>query len=153
MNTKTLFFSLALLFLASFPAEAQKKDRPAATPQEAITFFFDGLSEADESRMRQHLTADFLLLEDGVVWNADSLANAISTLKGADFKRTNTFRYIREDVKKRSAILAYHNRADILYNGRSITIEWLESAELVRQGKGWKIRLMHSTKIDPKAKR
>lgn len=132
---------------------AQKKDRLAATPQEAITFFFDGLSEVDEGKMRQYLTADFLLLEDGVVWNADSLANAISSLKGADFKRTNTFRYIREDVKKQSAILAYYNRADIVFNGKPFIIEWLESAELVKQGKGWKIRLMHSTKIDPKPKR
>lgn len=153
MYTKTLFLSFVLLVLASCPTLAQKNDRLAATPQEAITLFFEGLSEANEGKMRQYLTADFLLLEDGVVWNADSLAHAISTLKGADFKRTNTFRYIREDVKGRSAILAYHNRADILFNGKPFIIEWLESAELVKHGKGWKIRLMHSTKIEPKAKR
>jgi hypothetical protein len=31
-----------------------------------------------------------------------------------------------------------------------LVVEWLESAHLVRQGKGWRIKMMHSTKLKTK---
>ena len=113
-------------------------------------YFFDALSALDDARMRNYLTSDFLLLENGEVWNADSLARNFSRMKGKEFTRKNSFRYIRTEQAGNAAMVAYHNRADIMFNGKPIIIEWLESAQLERRNKAWKIKLLHSTPIKPK---
>ena len=146
MAIKTILSTL--FFLVTTFCSGQESP-VATTPQQAITFFFDGLSELNDNKIRQHVTTDFLLLENGHVWNTDSLINAMGRRKGMDFKRINTFRYIRTEEKARTAILAYHNRADITLNGNPIVVEWLESAQLVKEGNSWKIKLLHSTRLPP----
>jgi len=143
MKTCTL---LMLLFLADY-IQAQ---RPASTPQQAITYFFDGLSELSDANMRVYLTKDFLLLEDGEVWNSDSLTVNMARMKGRDFKRINSFRFIRTEVEGNQATVAYYNHADITVNGKLFPVDWLESAQLVKDESGWKIKLMHSTRIKQK---
>jgi hypothetical protein len=147
MHIRLLSF-FAFLFLTS-NALAQKPIPVAATPQDAITYFFNALSALDDRKMKDHITTDFLLLEDGAVWNADSLSKHMAPFKGANFSRKNSFRYIRTEQKGGDAILVYHNRADVTFNGNPMVMEWTESAHLVRQGKGWRIKMMHSTPIKP----
>jgi hypothetical protein len=144
MHTRILLLFVTLVLTGTL--QAQKPGATAAKPQDAITYFFDALSALDDSSMTHYITADFLLLEDGAVWNADSLAANMAPFKGSNFTRNNSFRYIRTEQKGRDAVLVYHNRADITFNGRPVVVEWLESAHLVRQGKGWRIKMMHSTK-------
>lgn len=141
------WLATVIIGVLALPAFAQK--HPAATkPQDAITYFFDALSELDEAKLRAYVTNDFLLLEVGEVWNTDSLANSISRRKGRNFTRKNYFRYIRTEQMRNDATVAYFNRADITLDGRPIVVEWLESAHLVRVGKGWKIKMMHSTRLE-----
>jgi len=103
----------------------------------------------DDRKMKDHITPDFLLLENGAVWNADSLTKHMAPFKGINFTRNNSFRYIRTEQKGANAILVYHNRADMTFNGNPMVMEWTESAHLVRQGKGWRIKMMHSTSVKP----
>lgn len=145
---KQYFLSATAAWLLAIGAVSAQT--PATTPEQAITYFFDGFSELSDAKMRAYISADFLLLEDGVVWNADSLSVAIARRKGLDFKRTNSFRYIRTEVQGTSAVVAYYNHADVTINGKQFAVDWLESAQLVKEGEGWKIRLMHSTPIKPK---
>ena len=62
--------------------------------------------------------------------------------------RTNRMEYIAIEKYGPSLQIAYHNfaeftRADTLV-GRA---QWLESALAVRTEAGWKLRMMHSTRV------
>lgn len=138
--TCLLFF----IFAASLNASAQK-DSIKAT----IIRFFDGLSELNPDKLKAHTTADFLLLEDGAVWNMDSLTSNFSRVKKESFKRINTFSFIDTREEGNTAWVSYFNTADITFGNRQRTIKWLESAVLVKHSGNWKIQLLHSTHLKP----
>lgn len=144
-----ILFSLLLVIVSS--AVHGQSYKIAETPEQAITYFFDGLAELNDAKTRAYVTPDFMLVENGVLWNMDTLSNAMSSMKEAEFSRKNSFRYERQVITGTSAWVVYHNQADIMYNGRSLVIRWIESALLVRdKSKGWRIQLMHSTKEETK---
>ncbi len=101
--------------------------------------------------MKQYATDNFLLLENGAVWNMDTLINKLTRPKGRSFSQINHLDFMETEVTGSTAWVAYNNAADITIDGKTTTIKWLESAFLVRQGKDWKIRLLHSTVLKPKA--
>lgn len=148
MTIKAIAFSFLLLAATSGSSFSQQS-ATATTPQQAIILFFEGFAELNDSKMRQYLTADFLLLEEGLIWNTDSLTTIINRRKGTDFKRINSFRFIRTEEKDGIAVVAYHNRADVIFKGQPRLVQWLESAHLVKDGSGWKIKLLHSTGVEP----
>jgi hypothetical protein len=145
---KKIFSILMALFIVGI---AQAQQAVATTPQQAITYFFDGLSELNDTKMRTYLTSDFLLLEDGEVWNADSLSKNFVRFKGTDFRRKNTFKFIRNEVQGKTATVVYHNRAEVMVNGKPFVVEWMESALLVKEKNNWKIKMLHSTVIKSKS--
>lgn len=130
-----------VLFLFTGNSYAQKDSIEAV-----VVSFFDGLSELNASKIKDCTTGDFLLLEDGEVWNVDSLISKIAPMQGQNFKRTNKFSFIATERKEDVAWTSYHNTADFTLNDRKLTRNWLESAVLVRQGGKWKIKLLHSTR-------
>ena len=118
---------------------------------QTVTTLFDGIAALDTKMMKQSSTDDFLLLEDGAVWNMDTLIGKLTRLKGRSFSRINHLNFIETEITGNSAWVAYHNAADIVIDGKTRNVKWLESAFLVRQGKDWRIRLLHSTVLKPKA--
>lgn len=76
----------------------------------------------------------------------DTLLNKLNPLKlNITFNRINHLNFIQTDVKSNVAWVAYYNTADISVNGRKRSVNWLESAVLVKDGKAWKVQLLHST--------
>ena len=149
--------SLLILFYftAAICVNAQNHHNNEETKlRRSVTRFFDGFSELDPNIIKQYSTADLLLLEDGAVWNMDSIVISINRLKdqikGAGFTRINHLDFIQTEVKGHSAWVAYHNTADLTFNnGQKRKLQWLESAFSVKEGNDWKIRLLHSTKLKP----
>ena len=47
----------------------------------SILKFFDGFSEIDANKFKAYTTNDFILLENGHVWNMDTLVNKMSASK------------------------------------------------------------------------
>ena len=137
---KIIYFSFLLSFFTS-DALAQK-DSIEAT----VIRFFDGLSEVNPTKIKEQCTADFLLLEVGEVWNMDTLIAKISPMKNVNFKRVNTFSFIQTEQRGDIAWTSYHNTADLTMDERKRSINWLESAVLVKESGKWKIKLLHSTK-------
>jgi hypothetical protein len=45
------------------------------------------------------------------------------------------------------AFVSYHNTASIRANNKDKVLKWLESAVLVKMGEEWKVKMLHSTKI------
>ena len=64
-----------------------------------------------------------------------------------DFKRTNTFEFIRTETDKNIAWVTYKVSSAITKDRKQITIQWLETVVLERQNKQWKVKHLHSTVI------
>ncbi|MCW9065968.1 MAG: nuclear transport factor 2 family protein, partial [Ignavibacteriaceae bacterium] len=93
------------------------------------------------------LTEDYLILENGELLDTESDI-ALMPEPDSGYERTDTFdfRYIK--IEGDIAYTVYFLKAEIKdkTNG-TINKEWLESTILRRSGDGWKIALLHSTKI------
>jgi hypothetical protein len=120
------------------------KDRQVQQP---IIDFFEGLSENDLDKMRQCVSEDFTILEHGVIWTMDTIMALGKKPRPAGFKRLNEFDFFQTEISKDMAFVSYHNRAEISTPAQTRTVKWLESAVLVRDGKRWKIKMLHSTRL------
>jgi hypothetical protein len=118
-----------------------------ATIENSVIRFFDGLSTLSTDSLKAYTTPDFLLLEDGALWNMDTLVSRIAPFKGQAFKRVNRFDFVRTEWKGDRAWTSYWNTADMLINNNPFTVSWLESAVLVKQQGRWRIQMLHSTRL------
>lgn len=137
---------IAALFLLCFNT-VSAQDKQAELVNQVIIKFFDGLSEPSEQKLKETTTKDFVLLEDGEVWNLDSLTRYFEGIRKAKTVRVNEFKFIKNQAQGNTAWVSYHNKATFTTNDKARSIEWLESAVLVKEGKEWKISLLHSTPI------
>jgi hypothetical protein len=141
-----------LLLAGTIHLNAQDRDYPEQSkPNQAIIKFFDGVATVDTTLMKKYTTDNFLLLEDGMVWNLDTLTSKLKSSRTTSFKRINDFKFIKTTIKGKMAWVAYYNSAEITSNGNKRNLQWMESAVLVKHGKDWKIQLLHSTRLKGKA--
>lgn len=140
---KILCLLAIVLFFSSKPYAQKDKDSIEA----AISRFFDGLSEFNYDKLRDYSTTDFLLLEDGLVWNLDTLISKVNPRKNMNIVRINKFSFIKTEQNGNMAWVSYHNTADFSLGEKHQTIKWLESAVLTKDKGRWRIKMMHSTKM------
>jgi ketosteroid isomerase-like protein len=144
MNTRFIKFSFLILFvLGVLGVNAQQKNIKAV--QETINTFFKAFSEGDFKYIQQTSTVDFLLLEQGMIWNLDTLQNKLAKPKPAGYSRKNRFEFFETRITGKRAWVGYHNYADFETAAGKRKIHWLESAVLVKEKKSWKLEMMHST--------
>ena len=116
--------------------------------QQTVIKMFDALSNRDSISLKLYCTADIELYEYGQVWNIDTLIlRAITQNQAADFKRANTFEFIRTTTDKATAWVTYHLNSTITRDGKQATVQWLETVVLVKERKQWKVKHLHSTLI------
>lgn len=153
--------TLFILLVACAPAPAEEPQAPAGDPaadraavQQLIQDIFDDIwSGTDTSYVGQYHTEDFVLLEHGEVWTNDTIRN-YQLRKAADLQpdapaRKNSFSFFRTEQNGDEIWTAYHNYGHWV-NAAQDTVrayEWLESAVAVRTEEGWKLRMMHSTRV------
>jgi ketosteroid isomerase-like protein len=144
MNTRFIKFSFLILFvLGVLGVNAQQKNIKAV--QETINTFFKAFSEGDFKYIKQTSTIDFLLLEQGMIWNLDTLQNKLAKPKPAGYSRKNRFEFFETRITGKRAWVGYHNYADFETAAGKRKIHWLESAVLVKEKNSWKLEMMHST--------
>ncbi|MBN8686563.1 MAG: DUF4440 domain-containing protein [Chitinophagales bacterium] len=145
---KYLFLTI-LLSVQFFNAAAQQNlSSKELKVQETIIALFKSLADRDFEQMKESCTGDFSVLENGVIWNLDTLQEKINLNKNIpDFSRVNTIAFFDTRIKGKIAWVSYHNRADYIRNGKKSYVQWLESAVLVKKGRDWKVQLLHSTVI------
>jgi hypothetical protein len=114
---------------------------------ESIVKFFDGLSAVDAGKLKEFATADFVLLEDGEVWNMDTLVSKIIGQRHSAIIRTNKFRFLKTEQIQNAAWVSYYNTAEFSMNETKRIVRWLESAVLRKEKGTWKIQLLHSTRL------
>jgi predicted GH43/DUF377 family glycosyl hydrolase len=134
------YMKKTLLFLLLIPMLGM-----AQQPAQSIQRFFDALSLGNRAGMQQEITPSFTLVENGEIWNLDTLVKRISKTKPADFSRINQLEILTTQEDKNSAFVLYKNKALIHAAGRDRQVNWLETAYFVKKQGEWKMANMHSS--------
>jgi len=115
-----------------------------------IASFDEIWSKLNAKNIDKYYIKDFLLLENGEVWNNDSIANYLdkAVLRKPIPTRINTIEIIEIRVSNKVAWVAYQNHAEFTVDNKVIRkAHWLESATAVLTENGWKLEMLHSTRI------
>ncbi|NNT72365.1 DUF4440 domain-containing protein [Flavobacterium sp. IMCC34852] len=141
---------LGLCFTAlSFGQNAIKTEESQL--KELIIKSFDEIwSELNSKNIDKYYTKDFLLLENGEVWNNDTIAKYLdkAVLKKPKPTRVNSIEIIDVKVSNGTAWIAYKNHAVFTVDNKIIRkAYWLESATAILTENSWKLDMLHSTRV------
>ncbi|MCI0696838.1 nuclear transport factor 2 family protein [candidate division KSB1 bacterium] len=109
--------------------------------------FFEAITKYDYQALRNQCTEDFVLFENGLHWNADSLINIIKSFEAKQASFKYSFEDIKTEVQGALAWTTYRNHGLISMAERQIEYEWLESAIFKKRNGLWKIAFLHSTVV------
>ena len=142
MKTKILL----LLALTGIMFGCQQ-NKPTDSPdvlKKVLIDYFDGMKNKDFDKMKSVTTPDFVIFEDGKVWNNDSLINVIKTFP--PFKIDYKFDNFNIHIDNSIGNMHYFNHADMVMNDTiKMAYDWIESATFVKDSAGWKMNFLHST--------
>jgi hypothetical protein len=148
---KNSIFFFPLVFFTTIVLGQISEETHKQTIKKLIQESFDTVwSNLDSNAMDTYYTEDFLLLENGEVWNKDITAAYLdkAKLKQPLPKRENTIEIIAVKITNTTAWLAYYNYATFTINNKTTRkAKWLESATAILTEKGWKLVMLHSTRI------
>ncbi|QDP02412.1 hypothetical protein [Thalassotalea sp. PS06] len=142
MRVLRSFFIAFTLLTLSLQANAEAEFPPSFQP---VIDIFSGLSDGDKDKVKNSVTDDFILLEQGEVWD---LEITLSIVKGP-IPRTNGFNIISSDIRDDLALYNYWTQSKIGEGDNPSVITWLESVVVVKTDQGWKLQQFHSTKVPP----
>jgi len=95
---KKFLFAALLFFASSLSVEAQDNiSGKQKAVQKTLADLFQALADQDLDKLKDNCTTDVLIIENGEVWNLDTLLKKASQPRAADFKRINTIEFI--DIK------------------------------------------------------
>jgi hypothetical protein len=148
-KTHLILIGLCFSSILTFGQSSIEADRSAI--KRLILGSFDEIwSELNSENIEKYYTEDFLLLENGEVWNNDSIANYLdhAILKKPIPTRKNTVKIIEIKIINEMAWVAYHNYATFSIDNNIIReAHWLESATAILTENGWKLEMLHATRI------
>jgi len=144
---KTMILFIAIVLTGQLHAQEQLT-KSQQTIQQTVIKMFDALSNRDSVSIKLYCAPDILLFENGQVWNVDTLIiKAVLLNTATDFKRINSFDFLNTKVNKHTAWVSYNLLSAITRNGKQGFVQWMETVVLVKEKKGWKIKVLHSTLI------
>ncbi len=133
---------MIFIFLSlSYSASSFGQERPFG----AVQGLFSAMSKINHANMKNMVTNDFQLLEDGEDWNIYDL---IKVVNPSEYFRRNYFDVIKTKINGDIAWVSYWNKATFTKGKLVEDVVWLESAILIREHDVWKIQMLHSTKIE-----
>jgi ketosteroid isomerase-like protein len=101
----------------------------------------------DKEKYRAMLTEDYLLLENGEIFDAEGDI-ALMPRPEDEYKRTDVFDFRSVKIQRDLAYAIYFLKTDINdKNNGQRHVEFLESAILRRNGNNWRVALLHSTRL------
>ena len=141
-----LLWSLLLLITHSVFAQASTSEQDV---QQTVVKAFDALSARDAEALRKLCTTDVRFNEYGEAWPIHTLIRkAITKNTAADFKRTNTLDFLTTTVKGDVAWTTYNLHSVVTANSKNVEVYWMETVIAVREDKKWKIKVLHSTRVN-----
>src|SRR5829696_7042343 len=98
--------AISILFAFSKIVFGQKD---SVVIHQVIVDYFEAISANDLGKQKELTTADYLLLENGAIWNQDTIEIKTNQLKGLSIQRINKIAFIRTYVQDNIAWVAYYN--------------------------------------------
>ncbi len=163
MKTTSLYLLLLLALSAcqqaaptvdSMTEPAVEELSPEQAIQQLVIDAFDEVwSALDTNSLARLHTDDFLLLENGEVWTNDSIINyqrnQMTSMKEYGYLRTNHMEFLATEASGDLAWTTYHNYGTWTV-GQDTTgqAHWLESAVALKTADGWKLKMLHSTRVE-----
>jgi hypothetical protein len=136
-----------LLILSVFTLNVWAGDNEEAVKQVVKNYYDLYFVKMDKQAYRSILTEDYLLLENGEILDTEGDIAAMPD-RDSGYKRTDSFDFRLVKIEGDIAWAVYFLKSEIADRVNGIQHkEWLESAVLHRSDAGWKIALLHSTKI------
>lgn len=145
---KTIISFLLLFLSITINAQTSVEKDEELLKQLIVDSFQDILSDNKKGQLGNYYTEDFVLLENGEVWDLEIIRGYMDQAAAMDKlpKRINSFSFIDIKIYGDTAWLAYHNTARYEMDEQVLgEMKWLESANAVRTQSGWKLELLHST--------
>lgn len=146
-----LDFIILMMFFATISFGQVSNETDITRIKNLIIESFDEIwSKLDAKNIDKYYTKDFLLLENGEVWNNDSIKNYLDNamLRKPNLKRMNSIEVIEIKIANKMAWIAYQNYATFSSDNKIIRkAHWLESATAILTKNGWKLEMLHSTRI------
>jgi len=147
---KLTFLLICLSSLFSLVAQDKTTtDSDIKAVQQLVKNIFDDIwSGKKVDAIKKYHTNDFILLEHGEVWTNDTIANWCERAAKRDkgITRTNSFDFFKTEKTADRIWMAYHNYAKFK-GGRMKEARWLESVVAIKTYDGWKLQMMHSTRV------
>lgn len=114
--------------------------------------FEDIWSDLDSTKIGKYHTDDFMLLENGIVWNNDSVKSYQNRerieVKIHKYKRLNKLDFLNSVHNQTSIWIAYDNYGTWVKGSDTLgTVHWLESAIAIKDQDKWKLQQLHSTTV------
>jgi ketosteroid isomerase-like protein len=118
----------------------------------AVRAAFDALRDDDQNAWSLTTTADFLAFDGGARLDGAQLFRAVKTAHAAGKIYEWNITEPDPHVSCGLAWVDYVNRGSIRgRDGKSTSVEWLESAVLRYDDGRWRLVFLHSTRVTPKA--
>lgn len=114
--------------------------------------FEDIWSNLDSTKIKKYYTDDFMLLENGIVWNSDSVRSYLSRerkeMEIQKYKRLNRFEFLKSAHNENTIWIAYDNYGTWVIDADTLgTVRWLESVIAIKNKNNWKLQQLHSTTV------
>ncbi|MFT6867439.1 MAG: hypothetical protein ACJA08_002282 [Cyclobacteriaceae bacterium] len=109
-------------------------------------------TDYDSSAIPNYFTKDFMLFEDGMIWNNDSIAHYLRIKQQqsskSDYKRINRFDFLNPVHSQNSVWIVYENYAAWIKGKDTVrTAHWSESVMAIKENNKWKLQRLHSTTV------
>jgi ketosteroid isomerase-like protein len=141
---------LAVVLVLGVVMPVLAADDEGARVRQTMVDFFAAWSEGDVARYRSLCAQEYLLVEDGEIWDYERDVAQLAK-RQADYKRTDHFEFRHTFLRGDTAYVVYELTSEIFEGGRTRHRKWLESAVLVRHDGRWQVALLHSTPYKPSA--
>ena len=151
---KVLFIISLFFFL--YPLTAQTPE--GIEVQSVIENMYEDIySKSKINKIEDYFSNDATIFSDGEVFDFELWKSFIKNLSenlsagnqnGNVLERINHFDFLNILVSGNYASIAYKKTEDFIYNGtKLVQLNWLESADLVKENNNWKIKFLHTTRI------
>ena len=118
--------------------------RDSVTLRKLIVDYFNAVAAKNFVKLDTLTTKDFVVYENGSVWNNDSVFHNIQYHQPFSVKFTLTDFHIFTDT--RSGEARYHSHPDfVVMDTVHFSIDFIETATFRRTARGWKINMIHIT--------
>lgn len=114
---------------------------------EILNAFFNEFANRRAENIKKLCTNDFLLIENGEIWDFEILKSKISELDHT-YNRKNILEITKSDNENEYCSIIYYNKAEIIYQEHFTKYKWIENALFIKTENAWKIKIINSCMIE-----